>query len=71
MTCHYCGCYDGFHYDECPIDTTSPLYPAWRLGYTAGRTGVLGIDEGAGPRATYRLGWIRGDIAADEASNGA
>lgn len=60
------------HYEGCPeIDDNKTLaVGVWSLGYTGGRTGILGSNEGVGNRDTYLLGWIAGDIAADTAANG-
>jgi len=67
--CHLCDWLDGHHDKACPeIATDKPRALAdQRRGWDDGRAGrVMRPSESA----TYRLGWIRGTSALEEAQNG-
>jgi len=67
--CHLCR-WDGGHHDkDCPeIATDNPRARAdHRQGWDAGRAGKSLLSSES---AAYRLGWVGGAIALEEAENG-
>ncbi len=73
--CERCRYGGGKHLEGCPLDTSAGLAQyaldgrmiIWQQGYKDGRAGKRKPDVVG---ATYLLGWLQGDAAADEAANG-
>ena len=67
MRCRYCGYYKGSHALHCPGLTLadSEERKSFDRGYKAGRGGKPNAES----NPAYRMGWVQGDSAADEATN--
>jgi hypothetical protein len=65
MSCPDCGYYNGGHHDACP-SVRFRLREEFEAGKAAGRNRQPCWETAT---SAYRLGWTRGDAAADEAEN--
>jgi hypothetical protein len=65
--CHYCAWSGGKHDDACPSSVKSNM-AFWRAGWTAGRSGKERA-LGYGDHPAYNLGYLRGEVALEEAQN--
>lgn len=70
MSCRICGYHDGHHDTKTPRpevsdDRVSDML-VWDKGYEDGRSG----EPESNPDPRYMLGYLRGEIAAEEAENG-
>ncbi len=64
--CFYCRFGNGAHGADCPQPGT-PEMAQWKEGYADGRSGKTDSPTGS---QSYRMGYIAGECALEEAENG-